>query len=79
MQAGQDGLVFNHEPAPSALTAGALSRGHVMANRKDRRKSAAVRRSSGTMSPKEKRQLIIGGLVVAGVVIAVLALFMWPR
>jgi hypothetical protein len=31
------------------------------------------------MSPKEKRQLIIGGLVVGGVVIAVLALFMWPR
>jgi hypothetical protein len=31
------------------------------------------------MSPKEKRQLIIGGLVVGGVVIAVLGLFMWPR
>jgi hypothetical protein len=53
--------------------------GRVMANRKDRRKSAAVRRSSGAMSDKEKRQLIIGGLVVGGVVIAVLALFMWPR
>lgn len=50
-----------------------------MANRKDRRKSAAVRRSSGTMSAKEKRQLITGALVVGGVVVAVLAIFMWPR
>lgn len=68
---------MNQRPQPSRP--GAFPRGHVMANRKDRRKSAAVRRSSGTMSPKEKRQLIIGGLVVAGVVIAVLAIFMWPR
>jgi hypothetical protein len=60
------------------LPSGALS-GAFMANRKDRRKSAAVRRSSGAMSAKEKRQLIIGGLVVGGVLVAVLAIFMWPR
>jgi hypothetical protein len=54
-------------------------RGHIMANRKDRRKSAAVRRSSGAMSAKEKRQLITGALVVGGVLVAVLAIFMWPR
>jgi hypothetical protein len=60
------------------LPSGALS-GAFMATRKDTRMSAAVRRSSGAMSAKEKRQLIIGGLVVGGVLVAVLAIFMWPR
>jgi len=31
------------------------------------------------MSARERRQLIIGGLVVGGVVLAFLALFIWPR
>lgn len=78
VQTGGYGLGFRRWILVRLAWAGRY-RGHIMANRKDRRKSAAVRRSSGTMSAKEKRQLIIGALIVGGVVVAVLAIFMWPR